>query len=219
MQHTVESVMSSPVVTVTPETTFKECVRILRRKRVSGLPVVDTSGKLVGIVSEGDLLNKVERRDPDAYVLESRRHRLDRARASAMDVRSAMSTDVVSVEPGFPIALAAREMHTRGFKRLPVVDADGRVVGIVSRGDLLTVFLRTDRQIQADVVKVLADAMAKHGGHVLKGRVSQGVVELTGSFDERSRCQATVRAVTSIDGVVGVRSRMTYTFDDTLVRV
>jgi CBS domain-containing protein len=219
MQHTVESVMSAPVVTVTPETTFKECVRIMRRKRVSGLPVVDASGKLVGIVSESDLLNKAERRDPDAYLLESRLHRLDRARASALDVGSAMSSQVVSVSPDFPIALAAREMHTRGFKRLPVINSSGRLVGIVSRGDLLTVFLRSDRQVRADVVKVLAEAMAKHGGHTLRARVSQGVVELDGSFEERSRCEATVRAVTSIEGVIGVRSRMTYTFDDKLVKI
>jgi CBS domain-containing protein len=219
MQHTVASVMSSPVVTVTPETTFKECVRILRRKRVSGLPVVDVSGRLVGIVSETDLLNKVERRDPDTYVLESRRHRLDRARALALDVASAMSSDVVSVAPDFPISLAAREMHTRGFKRLPVVDSTGRLVGIVSRGDLLTVFLRTDREVRADVVKVLAEATKKHGGHELRARVSQGVVELSGSFEEKTRCEATVRAVTSIEGVVGVRSRMTFALDDTFVNV
>ncbi len=215
--HAVESVMTSPVVTVTPETSFQEVIRILRRKRVSGLPVVDGQGKVVGIISESDLLNKVEKRDPDAYLLESRRHRLDRARATALDVRSAMSTDVVTVRPDFPIALAAREMHTRGFKRLPVVDEKGRLVGIVSRGDLLTVFLRTDRQVRADVRKLLADTMAGNHAHGLKAVVASGVVELEGSFREKSRCEATVRAVTAIDGVIGVRSRMTYEVDDTLV--
>ena len=216
MHASVASVMSSPVVTVSPETSVKDCVRILRRKRVSGLPVVDSNGRLVGIVSESDLLNKVERRDPDVYVLESRKHRLDRARASAFDVGSAMSTTVVSVPPEFPIALAAREMHTRGFKRLPVVDSHGRLVGIVSRGDLLTVFLRTDRQVRADVKQLLAEAMASHGGAGLRAHVSDGVVELDGAFGQRSRCEATVRAVTGIDGVIGVRSRMTYEVDDLL---
>ncbi|HYM66872.1 MAG TPA: CBS domain-containing protein, partial [Patescibacteria group bacterium] len=119
--NTVETVMSSPVVAVTPETSFKELVRVLRRRRVSGLPVVDRAGKLVGIVSEADVLNKIEKRAPETYVLESKAHRLDRGRAEALDVASAMSRDVVSVRPALPIALAAREMHTRGFKRLPVV--------------------------------------------------------------------------------------------------
>lgn len=219
MHHTVAAVMSTPVVTVTPETSFKECVRVLRRKRVSGLPVVDKAGRLVGIISEGDLLNKVEKRDADSYVLESRRHRLDRARAAALDVRSAMSTEVVSIPPDFPIALAAREMHTRGFKRLPIVDSKGRLVGIVSRGDLLTVFLRTEREVLGDVRKLLVEAEEKHGGRGLKAKVSSGIVELEGSFKEKSRCDAAVRTVTMIDGVVGVRSRMTYDFDDTLIKV
>jgi CBS domain-containing protein len=219
MHHTVAAVMSTPVVTVTPETSFKECVRVLRRKRVSGLPVVDKAGRLVGIISESDLLNKVERRDDDSYILESKRHRLDRARASALDVRTAMSTTVFSVSPDFPIALAAREMHTRGFKRLPVVDSNGRLVGIVSRGDLLTVFLRTEREVRAEVRKVLDQMEAEHGGRSLKAKVANGIVELEGSFRDRSRCEAAVRTITVIDGVVGVRSRMTYEVDDSLTRV
>jgi CBS domain-containing protein len=209
--------MSSPVVTVTPETSFKAAVQLMRSKRVSGLPVVDPKGCLVGIVTEGDLLNKVEQRNPDSYVQEARRHRLDRARASALDVSSAMSTEVTTVGPDCPIALAAREMHTHGFKRLPVVDARGDLVGIVSRGDLLTVFLRSDAKVRADVRRTLRAAEAHHGGRGLTGTVTSGVVVLSGTFDERSRLEATVRAVTAIDGVVGVRSQMTYALDDTLV--
>lgn len=217
--HTVSAVMTSPVVTVTPDTTFKDAVRVLRRKRVSGLPVVDRYGQLVGIVTEADLLNKVERRDPEAYLLESRRHRTDRAHAAAMDVASAMTREVVSVRPDFPIALAAREMHTRGIKRLPVVDDGGKVVGIVSRGDLLTVFLRSDREVRAEVKRVLEEAAAQHGGQHLKARVASGVVELSGSFEERSRCDALVRTVTAIEGVIGVRSEMTFEVDDTVLQV
>lgn len=207
--------MTKHVVTVTPETSFKDAVRIMRAKRVSGLPVVDATGRLVGIITEGDLLNKVEQRDLDAYVLESKRHKLDRARASALDVASAMSTAVTSVRPDFPIALAAREMHTRGFKRLPVVDEAGNLVGIVSRGDLLTVFLRTDAQVRAEVRRTLA-AIEGHGGaRGLKAKVTRGVAELEGWFEEKSRLEATVRAVTAIDGVVGVRNLMTFELDDT----
>lgn len=213
----VSDVMTTPVVTIGPDNTFQDAVRLMRSKRISGLPVVDRKAHVIGIISESDLLNKVEKRQPDTYVLESRRHRLDRARASALDVASAMTTQVVTVGPEFPIALAAREMHTRGIKRLPVVDESGTLVGIVSRGDLLTVFLRTDRQLRADVKKALAEAQAKHGGRSLTAKVDSGVVVLEGAFGEKSRCDATVRAITSIDGVIGVRSRMTYDRDDTLV--
>ncbi len=161
---TVSDVMTRRVVTASPETTFKEAVSLLERNRVSGLPVVDRTGKLVGIVSEADLLNKAEKREPDAYVLESRRHRLDRSRAAALDVGSAMSRDVTSVRADAPIALAAREMHTRGFKRLPVVDGEGRVVGIVSRSDLLKVFLRSDGELQTEVRRILDHARRTWAG-------------------------------------------------------
>ena len=211
---TVASVMTHEVVTVTPETSFKEAARLLRSKRVSGLPVVDQNGRLVGIVTEADLLNKVEKRDPDAYVLESRRHRLDRSRAAALDVASAMSREVTSVRPDFPLARAAREMHTRGFKRLPVVDDNGRLVGIVSRGDLLDVFLRTDDELRAEVRQILDQAQAVLGGFDLNVTVTGGVVELSGKFESKSHLEATVRAVAGVDGVVGIRNRMLFQVED-----
>jgi CBS domain-containing protein len=214
MMLTVGVVMTRTVVTVTPQTSFKDAVRLLRQRRVSGLPVVDGAGNLVGIVSEADLLNKVEKRDPDAYLLESKQHRLDRARSAALDVASAMSREVTTVRPEFSVALAAREMHTRGFKRLPVVDDNGKLVGIVTRGDLLKVFLRSDRELRAEVRAILDSAQGRLGGRGLKAKVSAGVVDLTGKFESKSPLDATVRAVAGIDGVVGVRSHMVFDVDD-----
>ena len=211
---TVSDVMTRRVVAASPETTFKEAVRLLERHRVSGLPVVDRSGKLVGIVSEADLLNKAEKREPDAYVLESRRHRLDRSRAAALDVASAMTREVASVRPESPIAHAAREMHTRGFKRLPVVDADGRLVGIVSRGDLLKVFLRSDSELGVEIRRILDQAERTLGGLGLSAQVTGGVVDLTGTFNSKNQLDATMRAVALIEGVVGIRNRMTYETHD-----
>jgi CBS domain-containing protein len=213
---TVGAVMTQTVVTVTPETSFKEAVRLLRQRRVSGLPVVDGKGNLVGIVSEADLLNKVEKRDLDAYLLESRPHRLDRARSAALDVASAMSHDVITVRPDFSVALAAREMHTRGFKRLPVVDENGKLVGIVSRGDLLKIFLRSDRELRSDIRRVLDSAQIKLGGRGLKATVSGGIVDLTGNFESKTRLEAIVRAIGEIDGVVGVRSKLAFDVDDSV---
>jgi CBS domain-containing protein len=213
---TVGAVMTQAVVTVKPETSFKEAVRLLRQRRVSGLPVVDGEGNLVGIVSEADLLNKVEKRDPDAYLLESRPHRLDRARSAALDVASAMSREVTTVQPDFPVALAAREMHTRGFKRLPVVDEKGKLVGIVSRGDLLKVFLRSDRELRSDIRRILDLAQVRLGGRGLKATVSGGIVDLAGDFESKTRLEAIVRAISEIDGVVGVRSNMAFDLDDSV---
>ena len=213
---TVGSVMTQTIVTVTPETSFKDAVRLLRRRRVSGLPVVDAKGNLVGIVSEADLLNKVEKRDPDAYLVESRPHRLDRARSAALDVASAMTRDVTTVRPDFPVALAAREMHTRGFKRLPVVDEKGKLVGIVSRGDLLKVFLRTDRDLRSDIRRLVDSAQIRLGGPGIKLTVSGGIVDLAGNLESKTRLEAIVRAISEIDGVVGVRSKVAFDVDDSV---
>ena len=211
---TVSEVMTPRVVTAAPETTFKEAVRLLEHNRVSGLPVVDRTGRLVGIVSEADLLNKAEKRDPDAYVLESRRHRLDRSRAAALDVASAMSRDVTSVRADAPIAMAAREMHSRGFKRLPVVDRHGRLVGIVSRSDLLKVFLRSDDELRAEIRRVLDHARRTWGASGLDAEVTGGVVNLAGLFKSKNQLEATLRAVAGVDGVIGIRNRMAYESED-----
>jgi CBS domain-containing protein len=211
---TVSEVMTPDVITASPNTTFKEVVRLLEENHISGLPVVDGSGKLVGVISEADLLNKAEKREPDAYVLESRRHRLDRSRASALDVASAMSRDVVTVRPDAPIALAARVMHARGFKRLPVVDAKGHLVGIVSRGDVLKVFLRTDVDLTDEVRRILDHAQREFGASGLEATVSGGVVDLLGALKSKNQVEATVRAVAGVDGVIGIHSRISYERDD-----
>lgn len=211
---TVSEVMTRNVITASPETKFKDVVRLLEENRVSGLPVVDRGGRLVGIISEADLLNKAEKREPDAYVLESRRHRLDRSRASALDVASAMSRDVVTVSADAPIALAAREMHARGYKRLPVVDSKGRLVGIVSRGDVLKVFLRSDTDLAGEVRRILDHAHREFGGSGLEATVSGGVVDLFGALRSKNQVEATVRAVAGVDGVIGIYSRITHERED-----
>ena len=208
MKFTVADVMTEQVVTVTPETTFKDAVRLLKRRRVSGMPVVDRTGALVGIVSETDLLNKVERRAPDSYVLDSRRQRLDRLKAVGLNVGGVMTREVVTIRADHPVALAARELHSHGFKRFPVVDEKGTLVGILTRSDLLKVFLRSDRDIRLDVHSAMA------GGGV-EASVSRGVVTLAGSVESKSRAEALVRNVAAIDGVVGVSSEITFAVDDT----
>jgi CBS-domain-containing membrane protein len=210
----VGDVMTRRVVTARPETSFKEAVQLLEDNRISGLPVVDDTGRVVGIVTETDLLNKAEKREPDAYVLESRRHRLDRSRAAALDVARAMSREVTSVRPDFPVSRAAREMHTLGFKRLPVVDERGTLVGIVSRGDLLKVFLRSDAELKAEVRRILDQAELSMGGSELEVTVTGGIVDLAGSFGAKSRLEATLRAVADIDGVIGIRNHMVSEIED-----
>ena len=207
MKFTVSDVMTQQVVTVTPETSFKDAVRLLRRRRVSGMPVVELTGVLVGIVSETDLLNKVEKRAADSYVLESRRQRLDRAKAAGLKVGDVMTREVVTIRADHPVALAARELHIQGFKRFPVVDERGKLVGIVTRSDLLKVFLRTDRDIERDVREAIRD-------RGIRASVSRGIVTLAGSVEAKSRVDALVRTIAALDGVVGVNSKITSVLDD-----
>ena len=208
MKLTVADVMTQQVVTVTPDTSFKDAVRLLQTRRVSGMPVVDSTSALVGIVSETDLLNKVEKRAPDSYALESRRQQLDRVKAAGLNVGSVMTREVVTIRADHPVALAARELHSHGFKRFPVVDEQGKLVGILTRSDLLKVFLRTDHEIARDV----DEAMGERG---IKASVERGVVTLEGSVETRSRADALARRISALDGVVGVNSKLTFPVDDT----
>jgi CBS domain-containing protein len=150
----VRDVMTADVVIATDVTPFKEIVRLLSKHGVSALPVVAADRRLIGIVSEADLLAK-EVVDPEAdrepHLFRSRRRFAEKA--DALVATQLMTTPVASVGADASIREAARSMHERKVKRLPVVDTDGRVVGIVSRADLLKVFLRPDVQIADEVTR------------------------------------------------------------------
>jgi CBS domain-containing protein len=142
MHSLVKDLMTTPVVTVGPETPFKEIVTCLAQHRVSAVPVVADDNRVLGVVSEADLLLKEEFPEPDKDIplFWTRRARLDRANAAAMTARGLMSSTVFSIAPDATVGEAARRLHTAGVKRLPVVDRRGHLVGILSRADLLKVF-------------------------------------------------------------------------------
>jgi CBS domain-containing protein len=136
MHSLVKDLMTTPVVTVEPTTPFKEIVARLAEHRVSAVPVVDHDNRVLGVVSEADLLLKEEFPEPDKGIpwWWTRRARLERGKAAASVARDLMTVAVVPIAPEATVAEAARRMHTAGVKRLPVVERGGRLVGIVSRG-------------------------------------------------------------------------------------
>jgi CBS domain-containing protein len=149
MKSLVRDVMTTEVVTVQPWTPFREIVTRLAEHRISAVPVLDAEGNVLGVVTEADLLLKQEHSDlefnlPLAW---SRRRRLEREKAAAIVAGELMTTPAVTVSPTATVTEAARRMHTAGVKRLPVVNDAGRLVGIVSRADLLKVFTRSDEAI------------------------------------------------------------------------
>lgn len=215
MRRTVAEVMTRTVVVVDESAPFKELVRLMREYRVSALPVVDRDGTLVGIVTEGDLLLKEDpdlREPPRAFEAPDRR--LERAKAQGRIAAELMSTPAVTVRPEASVAEAARVMHERRVKRLPVVDQEGHVVGIASRADLLKVFTRPDVEIERAIARdVLAGEFAIETGAV-RVRVHEGVVLLEGQVARASQVPVIVERVAEVDGVVAVDPRLTFREDD-----
>jgi CBS domain-containing protein len=150
----VRNVMTYEVITVDEQAPYTEIVRRMAVHKVSALPVVNDAGCLVGVVSEADLLHKEEYQDQEDtwHWLETRRERAARAKASGRRAVDLMSTPVVTVDPDATVAEAARRLARHRIKRLPVVDEEGRLVGIVSRADLLRLYLRDDMAIHREII-------------------------------------------------------------------
>ncbi|MFE9490233.1 CBS domain-containing protein, partial [Streptomyces sp. NPDC006641] len=156
-RYTVDDVMTKAVVTVTPDTEFKKIADTMERWKVTALPVVEDGDHVVGVVSEADLLPKEEFHDHPPGMIDTM-HRLgDTAKAGSVRAEELMSSPAIVIRPGVSLPQAARLMATRRIKRLPVVDADGRLKGIVSRADLLKVFLRPDDDLAAEIRREAVD--------------------------------------------------------------
>jgi CBS domain-containing protein len=218
MKRAVRDVMTKTVVAVSQDFPFKEIVRRMEEYRVSAVPVIDGNGRLVGIVSEADLLFKEEFDTPaerEPRLFERKARRLERSKASVLVASQLMTTPVVIIEPDASIARAARLMDQKGVKRLPVLDEGGRIVGIVSRSDLLKPFLRPDEEIAGEVVEALSRPGSLIGSRDLRVQVREGVVSLRGIVEQRSMLPVVKSTVLRIDGVVAVENGMGYDVDDT----
>jgi len=212
----VRDVMTRTVAVVAADTPFKEVARRLAEHRVAALPVIDARDRAIGIVSEADLLVKEEH-----IGLDRRGRRAtaeDLRKSTATTAREVMTSPAVTIGPDAPLADAARVMHERGFRSLPVVDADGRVIGIVARRDLLKAFLRPDLEIRTEIEdEIIRDEMWLEPGRV-RVQVEQGVVALQGQVERASLIPILVRLAEGVDGVVRVEARLTFELDDVEVR-
>ncbi|MER6536173.1 CBS domain-containing protein [Streptomyces sp. 900105755] len=223
MARIVGEVMTSDVVEAHPETTFKDVVRLLDRHRISGLPVVDHDDKVVGVVSQTDLVRRQAARPSDGRSPRSRRHspgRLKRPRPSAaagtVTARDLMSTPAITVHPEQRIADAARVMERHGVERLPVVDEEDRLIGIATRRDLLRVFLRTDDEIGREVRDEVLDLTLGLAPGSVAVAVRDGMVTLTGAVPRHGDIPTAIRMTYRVDGVVGVVNDLTFGTDGAL---
>jgi CBS domain-containing protein len=182
----------------------------MNEHHVSALPVVDPDGGVIGVVSEADLLLRTEAEDPVGWTHEGRERR---SKAHAQTAEGLMSSPAFSVEPDTPLAAAARLMRKRNVKRLPVV-ADGRLVGIVSRADVLKSYLRSDEDIRSDVIEGVVRGSMWLDPSNFDVAVDDGVVLITGQVDRRSDVEILTTLVLGVDGVIDVHPTLTYRFDD-----
>jgi CBS domain-containing protein len=213
----VSDVMTKAVVSVGAGTSYREIVDTLATQRISAVPVVDPFDRVLGVVSESDLLHKIEFSDggDERRVFEGRRRRAARSKAAGDVAGDLMSAPAVTVVPDTPIAQAARRMESEQVTRLPVVNELGRLVGIVTRSDLLRVFLGGDEEIRRDVVdEVLRKVLAVEPGRV-RVEVHSGVVTIEGRVERRSAAGFAVRVSHAIPGVVDVLDKIDYAYDDT----
>lgn len=181
----VDELMTSDVTTVATSTPIKEAVRLMNSKRISALPVVGVDGTLAGILSESDFMSK---------------------RVDAEVVGELMSSPVATVAVDDLVPIAARILLARNVKSLPVVDHAGRVVGIISRGDLLKVFLRWDEDIRNDVLASIARSVKDITAGRIEVSVIDGVVSLAGVVDTSRDADDAAAAAAAVTGVVHVRA-------------
>jgi CBS-domain-containing membrane protein len=217
MRHlTVRDVMTEDVVVVRPSTPFKEVARVLADRGVSALPVLDENDRLAGVVSEADLLYKEEYGQEDARfrLLASPDERAARSKATADVAGQLMTSPAITISPDATLVAAAKLMDQRRVKRLPVVDADHRLIGIVSRADLLKTFLRDDDEIREEVIRDVFMRVLWAEPERFEVTVDDGVVTLSGELQLRSSTVIAVRLTRKVDGVVDVIDKLSYQIDD-----
>jgi CBS domain-containing protein len=213
----VRDLMTTDVLTVSPETPLKDAAAILAEHGISGLPVCDEDGRVLGIVSEGDILYKErgprERRGGAlAWLVDGSRFQ-DSVKAGASTAGEAMTAPAVTIAPDRPVAAAARIMLDHGVHRLPVV-RDGVLLGIVTRADLVRAFTRSDDELAREIeVDVIRGALWLEPAEV-EVVVDHGHVALAGEIEARSDVEVLRKLVQRVPGVVSVRSSVLWRVDD-----
>ncbi|MCP9960022.1 MULTISPECIES: CBS domain-containing protein [Streptomyces] len=199
MRHrSVADLMTPEAVAVQPGTPFMEIARLLDEYGITAVPVVDGDERPVGVVSEADLL---------------RRHTTgERGPGTAEGL---MTSPAVVARPEWSAVEAARVMERHRIKRLPVVDASGRLIGVLSRSDLIQLFLRRDRAIQEEILEDVVTRTLGLPPSAVTVHVDDGTVTLSGTLGRRSLVPILVRLCETVDGVVAVDDRLAYETDDT----
>ena len=210
MSSTVRDVMSTHVIAAREHATFKELAAMLHDQRVSAFPVVDEDNKVIGIVSETDLLAKEALEGTVPGTLRSLPHQREGTRVSGLTAADLMSRPAVTIGPDEPVSHAARLMYNKRVKRLPVIDDNGLLVGIVSRSDVLSVYSKPDAEIRDQVTSDLIRGTFLSDPAAVTVTVKDGIVTVAGTPETTQAGHGIVVAVRHMEGVVAVRDRLSY---------
>jgi CBS domain-containing protein len=205
--------MTTRVISVRKDASFKEMAAMLRSSRISAFPVIDDADRVVGVVSEADLLVKEAVQADGTSVLAALRHWREEDKAAGLTAGDLMTAPAVTIGPDAPVAEAARLMYDHRVKRLPVVTGAGTLVGIISRVDVLCVFDRPDEQIRGEIVREVLPGVLGAMPQNCEVTVRDGIVTLAGMVDSERDSGIVVDAVRHVQGVVAVRHRFSYSAD------
>jgi CBS domain-containing protein len=204
MNAIVKDVMSTHVIAVRQDATFKEMAARLREHRVSAFPVLDDDNKVIGVVSEADLLTKEALAGELSGAFYTMTHHREQAKAAALTAADLMTKPAVTIGPDETVSHAARLMYSRRVKRLPVTAEDGTLIGIVSRADVLSVYGRPD--ITQDLILKTYLCNPAH----FTVTVKDGIVTIEGAPETTAVGRDIIESARHVEGVVAVRDRLTY---------
>lgn len=210
MKSCVRDVMTTRVVAVKKTASFKEMIAKMRESRISAFPVVDDGGRVIGVVSQADMLNKEAELSTGPGLLASVLRFRDHDKAAGVTAAELMTSPPVTASPGTPLPQAARLMRDRRVKRLPVINATGHLIGIISRSDVLSVFARPDADIRREATEeVIAESVLEDSPR-FSVTVHDGILMLTGCPETDQEGHDLVDVLRHIDGVIAVRDQLTY---------
>jgi CBS domain-containing protein len=216
----VGQLMTRSVLTIGPEAPIKDVAKLMVQHRISGLPVCDVEGHVVGVISEGDILYKEYdpyegyRGGPLAWLSNGSSTYRGFTKSRALAARAAMTSPAITIAPYQSVSEAARMMSELGVNRLPVVK-DGKLVGIITRGDLLRAFTRTDHEIEQEIREDVLERTLWIDTDRVEVEVANGVVRLDGLLHTRSDADVLCRLVARVPGVSSVESTVRWHVDDT----
>jgi CBS domain-containing protein len=210
MKSLVRDVMTTRVVAVKKTASFKEMILQMRKFRISAFPVIDDAGRVIGVVSQADMLNKEADLATGPGPLSSVLRFRDHEKAAGVTAAELMTSPPLTVSPSTPLTEAARLMRDRRVKRLPVINATGHLIGIISRADVLSVFTRPDADIHREAAEEAIAESFLEDSRVFGVTVHDGIVTVTGPPQSDQAGHDMIEAIRHIDGVVAVRDQLSY---------